>query len=518
MRPVLRTAALSVLVTLAMLSPLPSLGVAEAQPAPGAFTGEGFDACSAPSSGSMDSWLAAPYRAVGVYFGGMNRACAQPNLTADWVAHQQANGWHLLPVYLGRQAPCTTSSKKYLIDPAQASTQGRAEADAAVSAAGALGLPRDSALIFDMEAYQTGNTACTNAVLGFLGAWTSRLHDRGYFSGVYSSIASGVTDLVNDYRSPSRPHPDYLDFARWDGDASTGNPAIPASYWSPHRRIHQYLGDHDETYDGVPINIDNDYVDVRPLPSTSFGDFTGNGWSDLLGREKTSGTLRLYPGNGTNLQSPTSLGTGWTHFSAITRFGDFNRDGHEDLIARDSSTGYLWLYPGTGSGLGARIRLGTGWNTMREITAVGDFNSDGYPDLVTVRSSTGYLYFYPGRGTGFGSRISLGPGWNAMSELTGIGDLTGDGRRDLLARHTSTGTLYLYPGKGVGFAPRISLGTGWSGRRSLVGLGDFNRDGHPDLMGIDSSTATLYLYPGKTGGLLPRIRVSGGWADRDPLL
>jgi hypothetical protein len=382
----LRRAALSVLVVLAMLvpAPRPSLGAEAVQPAPGTFEGKGFDACSAPSSASMDAWLASPYRAIGIYFGGINRACTQPNLTTDWVAHQQGNGWRLLPIYLGLQAPCTTSNKEYLIDPARAAVQGRAEADAAVTVAGALGLPRNSTLFFDMEAYQTGNTACTNAVLTFLGAWTSRLHDRGYFSGVYASIASGVTDLVNDYRSTSRPHPDYLFFARWDGNVGTDNPAIPASYWSPHRRLHQYRGGHDETWGGVTINIDSDYVDVRSLPGARFGDFTGNGWSDLLGRDKSSGALHLYPGNGTNLERRTSLGTGWGKFNSITRFGDFNRDGYEDVLARDSSTGYLWLYPGAGFHLSTRIRLGTGWNTRREITAVGDLNGDRYPDQLAV--------------------------------------------------------------------------------------------------------------------------------------
>ena len=518
MRTLWRCAALPLLVTLITCAPASALSVAATRPAPGTFAGRGFDACSAPDSSTMDAWLASPYRAAGIYFGGTNRACAQPNLTADWVTHQEGNGWHLLPIYLGLQAPCTTSNKKYLIDPPQAAAQGRAEAETAVSTAAALRLARGSVLIFDMEAYRTGNTACTSAVLNFLGAWTSRLHDHGYYSGVYASIASGVTDLVNDYRSTARPHPDYLDFARYDATASTDNAAIPAAYWYPHRRMHQYLGGHDETYGGVTINIDNDYVDVRPLPSPSFGDFTGNGWTDLLGRDKSTGTLYLYPGNGTNLESRIALGAGWKNFNSITRFGDFNRDGHEDVIARDSSTGYLWLYPGTGARLGTRVRLGTGWNSMREITAIGDANGDGYPDLVAVRSSTGYLYFYPGRGTSFGARISLGPGWNTMSELTGIGDLNGDGRGDLLARRTSTGTLYLYPGKGVGFAPRISLGTGWSRRRDLVGVGDFNRDGRPDVTAIDSATGALYLYPGKSGGLSARIRLSGGWSGRGPLL
>lgn len=517
MRALVRCGVLFVLAVLALLAPVPASGVAAAAPAPASFTGLGFDACTAPSSAAMDAWLASPYRAVGIYFGGSNRGCAQPNLTAEWVAHQQANGWHLLPIYFGLQAPCTTSSKPNRIDPARAAAQGRAEADSAVTAASALGLSRGSTLIFDMEAYQTGNAACRTAVLAFLGAWTSRLHDNGYFSAVYSSIASGVTDLVADYRSTTRPHPDYLFFARWDGIASTDNPAIPASYWSPKRRMHQYQGGHDETYGGVTINIDNDYVDVRPLPSPGFGDFNGNGWTDMIARDQSSGRLYLYPGNGANLQSRVTIGAGWGNFGAITRFGDFNRDGREDLITRESTTGYLWLYPGTGSGLGPRIRIGTGWNGIREITAVGDLSGDGNPDVLGVHSATGRLYLYRGNRTSLRPGIKIGNGWNAMGELTGIGDLSGDGRVDLVARSNASGVLYLYAGRLNGVAPAVAIGNGWSGMRSLVGAGDFNRDGRPDLLAVRTATATLYLYPGRTRGLTAGIPLSTGWANFNPL-
>jgi hypothetical protein len=95
----------------------------------------------------------------------------------------------------------------------------------------------------------------------------------------------------------------------------------------------------------VKINIDSDYVDVRPLPGPRFNDFTGNGWTDLLGRDQATGDVYLYPGNGANLGGRTRLGIGWTQFSEITRSGDFNSDGIDDVIARDSATGYLCSIP-----------------------------------------------------------------------------------------------------------------------------------------------------------------------------
>src|SRR5262249_17840897 len=59
---------------------------------PGVYTGLGFDACAAPSQAAMDAWLGSPFRAIGVYIGGVHRACAQPNLTPGWVGTQVSKG------------------------------------------------------------------------------------------------------------------------------------------------------------------------------------------------------------------------------------------------------------------------------------------------------------------------------------------------------------------------------------------------------------------------------------------
>ena len=48
----------------------------------GIFTGYGFEACTAPSLAALKAWSASPYRAVGIYLGGTNRACADGNLSA----------------------------------------------------------------------------------------------------------------------------------------------------------------------------------------------------------------------------------------------------------------------------------------------------------------------------------------------------------------------------------------------------------------------------------------------------
>ena len=50
------------------------------------YTGLGFDACTLPRHARCRPGRDSPYRAIGVYIGGLNRACSQPNLTASWVA------------------------------------------------------------------------------------------------------------------------------------------------------------------------------------------------------------------------------------------------------------------------------------------------------------------------------------------------------------------------------------------------------------------------------------------------
>jgi len=229
------------------------------------FTGLGFDACSAPSSRSMEAWESSPYRAVGVYIGGANRACSQPNLTSSWVAAQTQGGWHLIPTYVGLQAPTSACSSCAKLSASQATAQGSAAAIDAVEVAEAVAIGPGSPIYFDMESYSRTSSA-TAATLAFLEAWTEKLHALGYVSGVYSSSASGIADL-GEQVGTGYTLPDDLWIANWNGAQNTLDPAVPAGAWTPHRRIHQYRGGHNESYGGITINIDNDYVDAATVGS-----------------------------------------------------------------------------------------------------------------------------------------------------------------------------------------------------------------------------------------------------------
>ncbi len=230
--------------------------------APEAFTGLGFDACAAPSTRTMTAWAASPYRGIGVYIGGTNRACSQPNLTSDWVDEQVANGWHLIPTYVGLQAPTSACSSCAELSTSltKATIQGAEEAREAVEDAAEIGMGPGSPIYFDMEAY-TRTSSASSATLTFLSAWTDQLHTLGYVSGVYSSSASGIADLGRAFGGTTYTLPDHVWTANWNGQQNTLDPYLPSTAWASHQRIHQYRGGHNETYGLMTINIDNNFID-----------------------------------------------------------------------------------------------------------------------------------------------------------------------------------------------------------------------------------------------------------------
>jgi hypothetical protein len=236
--------------------PVSAHGAASAHAA-AVVTGLGFDPCATPSSSAMSAWRSSPYRTVGVYLGGTNMACSQPNLTTSWTQKETAAGWHFIPTYVGLQAPgnsCGCAS----IQSSHASSEGAAAANDAVGRAKAVGIGPGNPIYFDMEAYTPGSA--TAVVHSFLAAWTNTLHAAGYVSGVYSSAASGISDLAHSYNT-SFKEPDDIWIADWNGLHSTKDPYVPSADWPNRQRLHQYSGGVNQTYGGVTMNIDGDYID-----------------------------------------------------------------------------------------------------------------------------------------------------------------------------------------------------------------------------------------------------------------
>ncbi|MFB7586769.1 FG-GAP-like repeat-containing protein [Streptomyces sp. NPDC056169] len=210
------------------------------------------------------------------------------------------------------------------------------------------------------------------------------------------------------------------------------------------------------------------------FPTTSvlvpFGDVNGDGCADVLVR--VGDQLRAYrPGCGkvVSASSPyTPIGSGWGQYDVLTSPGDANGDGFTDLIARQTSTGDMYFYAGTADHrVKTRVRIGTDWKLYKKVVGAGDLNGDGRGDLLGV-DAAGVLWRYYGTATGgVTARVRVGSGWGVYTSLVGVGDISGDGCADLVARDTA-GRLYDYDGTCRGpYGSRVLIGGGWNAFRSL---------------------------------------------------
>jgi len=292
---------------LAVAAGLAITGSAAAAPPPSAATTQdGFDTCQTPSGAAMRAWASdSVYTAVGVYVGGVNRGCSHAALTRSWVSDQLAAGWSIMPLYLGRQAPCT-SFDVAVMSPSAARSQGVAAGRDAVQVMQSLGMGRGSPVYLDVEPYPP-EPSCNEVVFRYIDGWTAELHRLGYLAGVYGSAASPIDALADHYPPDSDPRPDDLWIARWNGVRSDAEELVDSGLWAD-RRIHQYRGGHDETHGGVTIRVDSSFVNgsvVRRLttaPGSAHAPFAS--WQGLVAQQQAD-----FEGRTWNLQDRTSAVT-----------------------------------------------------------------------------------------------------------------------------------------------------------------------------------------------------------------
>jgi hypothetical protein len=266
---------LSGLALLAATVLVPMSAPAPAYASVGISQHKGFDACSAPSPAQMQGfWNNTPFWNIGIYIGGALRACGQPNLTSSWLQQEGPTGvgWHFLPIWVGPQAPCSGFRTTFSGDPATAYQQGRNEALSAYNAAVGLGMDAQNApLIYDLEAFDSSNAGCVAATQRFIQGWVDQLHvPVAQLAGVYGSSCSSALSAF----ASLNPAPDFIWGANWNNNPSTTDlPCVSSGAWVNHQRHKQYAGGHDETWNGVTLNIDSDCSDgpVYPAPDNLGG-------------------------------------------------------------------------------------------------------------------------------------------------------------------------------------------------------------------------------------------------------
>jgi hypothetical protein len=345
--------------------------------------------------------------------------------------------------------------------------------------------------------------------------------DAGLTYGLYSYTA-GWQEITGSWRLPGVPV--WATAGRLDHPNEALDRCVQPSFSAGRVYISQWYDDTSD-YDLTCGSYGFTRLAVPPSSlSNSTAEFDGDWNNDVLSRNPANGDLFLHRGTSRGtLAVGVRIATGWQVFNALETPGDLSGDGAADVLARERATGYLWLYRGDGrGGFLPRVRAGVGqnWNVFSAIVAPGDVTGDQRPDLLAREAATGNLWLYPGNGAGgWQPRIRVGLNWNVFSAIVGPGDVTGDGRADVLAREAATGNLWLYPGNGTGgFLPRIRVGLNWNVFSALTSPGDLNGDRVPDVLAREQATGYLWLYAGNgIGGFLPRTLVGTTWNTRDPI-
>jgi FG-GAP-like repeat len=271
-------------------------------------------------------------------------------------------------------------------------------------------------------------------------------------------------------------------------------------------------------------------------------EFGGDGTSDILWRNASTGTVALWRMNGATVIGTQSLGSVPAEWSIVGQ-RDFDANARDDLLWRNTTTGAVavWFLTATGGtllelstanvgtvptnwsivGTGASLHFGgivnllwrdtSGntaiWSMIRSlvwqtaslgrvptawsVAAFADFDGDGRADILWRNTSTGQTAIWFINGVTVTSTAVIGTIPTAWS-IVATGDLNGDSMADIVWRDTS-GNVAIWLMNGASILQTGSLGavpTNWV----IVETGDFEGNGKADILWRDINTGTVAIW------------------------
>jgi alpha-tubulin suppressor-like RCC1 family protein len=235
-------------------------------------------------------------------------------------------------------------------------------------------------------------------------------------------------------------------------------------------------------------------------------DFTGDGRSDILYRNATTGQVYRLLMNGFSVSNGaiayTEPNTAWK----IVADADFNGDGIADLLWRNDATGAVYYMPFAANGLpGGGAVVVTEPNLAWKIVQATDLDGDGNADLVWWNSTTGQVYAMLMNGASIVDQGLIYTEPNTAWKIVAAGDFYGSGvRNQLLWRNGTTGQVFMLV---VDLVNGLSGGliytepnTAWK----ILGAADFNGDGKSDILWRNDATGQVFVQ------LMNGAAVAGG--------
>jgi hypothetical protein len=265
----------------------------------------------------------------------------------------------------------------------------------------------------------------------------------------------------------------------------------------------------------------------------AFGDFNGDGKTDLLYIARSSGQnsgIAISGGAGPYVDSQTwasnYLGIAWHSGTYNPIVGDFSGDGKADILLQRQAQGDHYLLHANAQGQFTAINQtlpfnhsGQIWSADGHRIVAGDFNGDAKSDVFlqsVTRSGLNAVFLAGAAGTFGGAQqtwtnIHIGFNWSLQNAVVHAGDFNGDGKADLFVqakpdvviidydvpfpvlayRAGSFGVANAKAANGNGeifYTPALQiwsrnhLGADWSAVNYEAVVGDFDGDGRADIV------------------------------------
>ncbi len=230
-------------------------------------------------------------------------------------------------------------------------------------------------------------------------------------------------------------------------------------------------GDRQDSANLYDIRLELEY-EAAPI-SKPDQDFTADGTSDVLWRDKASGAIDYWIlDSGTPVvQTLPTVAATWN----VVGTGDLDANGRDEILWSngDSNRFGYWQVDGGSYSWTQLAIVDPKW----EVTGTGDFTGNDTDDILWRDTTSGRVGYWEIDGGSFSwTQLAV---LDSKWEATGIGDVTGNGTDDILWRDTSDGR--------VGYWEINEGAYSWNllATRDLtwkvVGTGDFDNDGDDDI-------------------------------------